>query len=57
MVATVTAQVGFAEAIAGKTVISICAGVTLAQLKSYLPESCTVVRAMPNTPAKVSWCK
>ena len=44
---------GMQEALAGKLVISICAGVTLAQLTSWVPESTTVVRAMPNTPCKV----
>lgn len=42
-----------ADALDGKLVISICAGVTSAQLKSWVPESTTVVRAMPNTPCKV----
>jgi pyrroline-5-carboxylate reductase len=42
------------EAIDGKLVISICAGVTLAQLRSWVPASTEVVRAMPNTPCKVS---
>ena len=38
------------EALAGKLVISIAAGVRLAQLQSWLPKS-QVIRAMPNTPA------
>jgi pyrroline-5-carboxylate reductase len=42
-----------AAAVEGKLVISICAGVTMSQLKSWVPESTTVVRAMPNTPCKV----
>lgn len=42
-----------AEALDGKLVISICAGVTMAQLKSWVPTSTIVVRAMPNTPCKV----
>jgi pyrroline-5-carboxylate reductase len=46
---------GMREAVDGKVVISICAGVTLAQLQSWVPESTTVVRAMPNTPCKVSF--
>lgn len=40
-------------AIEGKLVISICAGVTLSQLRSWVPASTEVVRAMPNTPCKV----
>lgn len=43
-----------AEALDGKLVISICAGVTMAQLKSWVPSSTIVVRAMPNTPCKVT---
>jgi pyrroline-5-carboxylate reductase len=46
---------GMQEALAGKIVISICAGVTIAQLKSWVPPSTTVIRAMPNTPSKVSF--
>lgn len=42
------------EAISGKLVISICAGVTLSQLRSWVPKDTEVVRAMPNTPCKVS---
>jgi pyrroline-5-carboxylate reductase len=41
------------EAVDGKLVISICAGVTIAQLRSWVPASTKVVRAMPNTPCKV----
>lgn len=43
---------GVAEALAGKLVISIAAGVTLGQLQAWLPES-PVVRAMPNTPCLI----
>jgi pyrroline-5-carboxylate reductase len=46
---------GMKEAIEGKLVISICAGVTLSQLRSWVPASTEVVRAMPNTPCKVSY--
>ena len=42
-----------AEAIDSKLLVSICAGVTIAQLRSWVPSSVTVIRAMPNTPAKV----
>jgi pyrroline-5-carboxylate reductase len=38
------------DALAGKAVISIAAGVRLAQLQAWLPRS-QVIRAMPNTPA------
>jgi pyrroline-5-carboxylate reductase len=37
-----------------KRVLSIAAGVTLGNLQSWCPDSCAVVRAMPNMPAVVS---
>ncbi len=40
------------DALAGKPVISIAAGVRLAQLQAWLPSS-AVIRAMPNTPAVI----
>jgi hypothetical protein len=43
------------QAVEGKLVISICAGVTIAQLRSWVPASTKIVRAMPNTPCKVSY--
>nr|XP_031858912.1 pyrroline-5-carboxylate reductase [Kwoniella shandongensis]KAA5525984.1 pyrroline-5-carboxylate reductase [Kwoniella shandongensis] len=44
---------GMSEALEGKLVISICAGVTISQLQSWVPESTKVVRAMPNTNCKI----
>ena len=41
-----------AEALSGKLVLSICAGVTLAKLQRFLPTS-SLVRAMPNTPCVI----
>lgn len=38
----------------GALVVSLCAGVTTAQLEDGLPEGTPVVRVMPNTPAQVS---
>lgn len=38
----------------GQMVVSIAAGVTLAQLAEMVPEGVAVVRVMPNTPALVS---
>ncbi|WP_394215463.1 pyrroline-5-carboxylate reductase [Brachybacterium vulturis] len=38
---------------AGAVVISLAAGITLAQLEQALPEGAAVVRAMPNTPISV----
>lgn len=41
------------EALEGKLLISILAGVTIRQLAGWVPSSTRVVRAMPNTPCKV----
>lgn len=43
-----------AEALEHKLLISILAGTTISQLVSWVPQSTRVVRAMPNTPCKVS---
>ena len=51
-IAKVLHQPGIREALAGKLVISIAAGVTLTQLASWLPQS-AVIRAMPNTPCLI----
>lgn len=45
---------GMAKALEGKLLVSILAGVKIAQLRSVVPESTRVVRAMPNTASKVS---
>ncbi|WVQ81471.1 pyrroline-5-carboxylate reductase [Cryptococcus sp. DSM 104549] len=50
---SILVQEGMSEALEGKLVISICAGVTIEQLKSWVPKSTQVVRAMPNTPCKI----
>lgn len=42
------------EALEGKLLISILAGTTIPMMKEWVPETCTVVRSMPNTPSKVS---
>jgi pyrroline-5-carboxylate reductase len=47
-------QEGMDKALEGKMVISICAGVRLEQLKDLCPASSLCLRAMPNTPSKVS---
>lgn len=41
------------EALAGKLLISILAGVTIQQMKGWVLPTTRVVRAMPNTPCKV----
>src|SRR5699024_12187733 len=38
---------------AGAVVVSLAAGITLAQIEQALPEGTPVVRAMPNTPISV----
>lgn len=60
MVKDVLGVDGIREALAGKLLISICAGVTETQLHDALyadakdiSEKCTIVRAMPNTAAAV----
>lgn len=51
---SILAEKGMSEAVKGKIVVSICAGITIEQLVALVPEDTTVVRAMPNTPCKVS---
>ena len=49
-----TLQQGLREALAGKLVCSICAGLRIEQMQAWLDPSTKVVRAMPNTPSKLS---
>ena len=44
---------GMNEALDGKLLISILAGVTISQLTAWVPPTTKVVRAMPNTPCRV----
>lgn len=44
---------GMIEALEGKLLISILAGVTIRQLTNWVSSSTRVVRAMPNTPCKI----
>jgi len=44
---------GIKEALAGKLLISILSGVTIAQLTSWVLPSTTVIRAMPNVACRV----
>lgn len=53
MAHSVLSQPGMSEALEGKLLISILAGVTISQLVDMVPSSTRVVRAMPNTPCKV----
>lgn len=53
MAAGVLTEAGMEDALQNKLVISILAGVTIQAMKQWVPDSCTVVRSMPNTPTKV----
>ncbi|KAI8998577.1 pyrroline-5-carboxylate reductase [Trametes punicea] len=50
---TILSEPGMKEALADKLLISILAGVTIAQLIAMVGPSTRVVRAMPNTPCKI----
>ncbi|THH18501.1 hypothetical protein EW146_g2503 [Bondarzewia mesenterica] len=50
---TILIEPGIKEALAGKLLISILAGVTISQLTAWVLPSTKVVRAMPNTPCKI----
>ncbi|RDX56707.1 pyrroline-5-carboxylate reductase [Lentinus brumalis] len=50
---TILSEAGMKEALEGKLLISILAGVTIAQLEAMVLPSTKVVRAMPNTPCKI----
>jgi len=52
MVRALLAEIGDSLA-PGTVVVSVAAGVTAATMESLLPDSVSVVRAMPNTPAVV----
>jgi len=49
----ILAERGIKEALDGKLLISILAGITMNQLASWVLPTTRVVRAMPNTPCKV----
>jgi pyrroline-5-carboxylate reductase len=53
MVKDVLEEEGIKDALRGKLVCSICAGLRIKSMQQLLHEQSTVVRAMPNTPAKV----
>ncbi|KAI0374963.1 pyrroline-5-carboxylate reductase [Pilatotrama ljubarskyi] len=50
---TILSEPGMKEALEGKLLISILAGVTISQLEAMVGPSTKVVRAMPNTPCKI----
>ena len=51
---SILSEPGIEEALGGKLLISILAGVTISQMKGWVLPTTRVVRAMPNTPCKVS---
>ena len=48
-----TALEGIGDVLAGKLIVSIAAGLRINTLEGWLPDSCRVVRVMPNTPCLV----
>jgi pyrroline-5-carboxylate reductase len=50
---TILSEPGIKEALDGKLLVSILAGVTMSQLTGWVSPNTRVVRAMPNTPCKV----
>ncbi|RIB05007.1 pyrroline-5-carboxylate reductase [Gigaspora rosea] len=50
---TILTEDGMAEALENKLIISILAGVSLSQLKEWVPTSTKIIRAMPNTPCMI----
>ena len=44
---------GMRDALYGKLLISILAGVTIAQMRNWVTKDTRIIRAMPNTPCKV----
>ncbi|KAJ3504017.1 hypothetical protein NLJ89_g8165 [Agrocybe chaxingu] len=53
IVHTILSEPGMKEALEGKLLISILAGVTMSQITNWVLPSTRVVRAMPNTPCKI----
>jgi len=50
---SILSEPGMKEALDGKLLISILAGVTISQLSGWVLPSTKVIRAMPNTPCKI----
>jgi pyrroline-5-carboxylate reductase len=50
---SILSEPGIKDALEGKLLISILAGVTISQLTTWVLPSTRVIRAMPNTPCKV----
>ena len=52
---SILGEAGMREALEDKLLISILAGVTIAQLKALVHPMTKIIRAMPNTPCRVSF--
>ncbi|KAJ7285714.1 pyrroline-5-carboxylate reductase [Mycena rebaudengoi] len=50
---SILGEAGIKEALDGKLLISILAGVTMSQINAWVLPSTKVIRAMPNTPCKI----
>jgi len=50
---SILSQPGISDALDGKLLVSILAGVTISQMSRWVLPSTKVVRAMPNTPCKI----
>lgn len=50
----ILAEEGLKEALRGKLLVSILAGVTISQITDWVLPTTKVIRAMPNTPCKVN---
>ena len=53
MVKEILTEQGMKAALAGKVLITIAKGVTIAQMRAWCPDSTHIVRAMPNVACKV----
>ncbi|EPQ26455.1 uncharacterized protein PFL1_06103 [Pseudozyma flocculosa PF-1] len=53
MVKDILEEDGMRDAVDGKLVISICAGLRIQQMREWVTPGTKVVRAMPNTPCKI----
>lgn len=53
MVEDILAEQGMKEALKGKLLVSICAGLRIEQITQWVDASTKIVRAMPNTPSKI----
>ncbi|KAJ9103676.1 hypothetical protein QFC20_004679 [Naganishia adeliensis] len=53
MAKTILGKPGVKDALKGKVLASVLAGVTMAQLREWAGEECQVVRTMTNTPSKI----